>query len=366
LICSGVLAAGVYLLTNPYVGINLLRHRDVLRSNLQNNLANSSAMYHLSAEGSAIANGCRLIGAGMSPVLAVAGAAGLVALGLRAVRVRDQMDGDEVRRRATGILLALPAAAGAAQFFFFAAGKQAEYARFALLPDIFLAVEAVVGVATFVSGTFSFSLVFGREGREKLKGSRVQGFKGSRVDAFEPVNPSTLEPSTALHPNPFPRVRGKGDQTAGAVTQIERNTGVTIVAPQRFVSAGVMALLVLATAIPGVFYVRGFMWDARPETGRIEQARLLRNESEQGARTLAVWAEPAPYCMPPVDLFRWQILLLPEGAGTQEGVRIADVSVRPVDYLTERGWRSSFASTPIGWADKPFEVRSRSLSADNQ
>ncbi|MDB5288974.1 MAG: hypothetical protein JWL69_215 [Phycisphaerales bacterium] len=374
LICSGVLAAGVYLLTNPYVGINLLRHRDVLWSNLQNNLANSSAMYHLSAEGSALANGCRLIGAGMSPVLAVAGAAGLVALGLRAVCVRDRMEGDEVRRRATGILLALPATAGAAQFFFFAAGKQAEYARFALLPDIFLAVEAVVGVATFVSGSFSLSVVFGREGREKLKGSRVQGFqsskvqglKGSRVHAFEPLNPSTLEPSSAPDPNPLPRVRERGDQTAAASAQIEWNTRIAILAPQGFMSASVMALLVLATAIPGVLYVRGFILDARTETGRMEQARLLRNESEQGARTLVVWVEPAPYCMPPVDLFRWQILLLPEGAGTQEGVRVADVSVRPVDYLTERGWWSSFASTPIGWADKPFEVRSRKSRADDR
>ncbi|MDB5173022.1 MAG: hypothetical protein JWN51_1795 [Phycisphaerales bacterium] len=366
ILCAGLVAMGVYLAANPYVGINLLWHRELLRSNLANNLANSSAMYHRGAEGSAFANGCRLIGAGMSPVLAMAGAAGVVTLGLRAARVRDRPDGDEVRRRATGVLLALPAAAGAVQFFVFAAGKQAEYARFAVLLDVFLAIEAVVAVATFCNTPLSLSLVRGREGRGEGPSGRGRFWAFRRVRTADHSGDSggilvrSADPTdagayasgaplhSAPHPNPLPRVRGRGDQKPVSVNPV----------PPSFKNVGVLVLLVLATAIFGLLYVRGFVRDCRPETGRIETARLLRNENERGARTLALWAEPAPYYMPPVDLFRWQMLLLPRGAQMQEQSLLADVVVRPIDYPPGGAERSVFA-TPMSWADKRFDVQAK-------
>ena len=66
---------------------------------------------------------------------------------------------------------------------------------------------------------------------------------------------------------------------------------------------------------------------------------------------LYILNEPAPYCLPPVDLFGWHMVLLPrdeqesaEGdAGTlvrvSDGVDVFDPSI-----------------TPISWADKSFEV----------
>ncbi|MDB5332349.1 MAG: hypothetical protein JWP03_3500 [Phycisphaerales bacterium] len=362
---TGFLATGVYLATNPYVGINLLWHRDILRSNFGNNLANGSAIYHRGAEGSALADGCWMIAAGMSPVLAIVGAAGALALGMRAVRLRDRTDGDAIRRRATGLLLALPAAAGAVQFFAFAAGKQAEYARFALLPDIFLAVEAVVGVATFVTGSFSVSITFGREGRGERKGSRVQGFKGSRVGAHERLTPSTFEPSKAPYParmstpksNPLPRVR---DPIRAPVPDPQEPSGIFHRTHTSRASVGVLALLILTSAFPGLLYLRGFIRDSRPETSRIAAARLLQIQNEHGARTLALWAEPAPYCMPPVDLFGWEVLLVPAGTTPASA---ADVCVRTADAPGGRTWRGLFASTPVSWADKTFGVQDKAGEA---
>ncbi|HWE96617.1 MAG TPA: glycosyltransferase family 39 protein [Tepidisphaeraceae bacterium] len=355
---TGLLATGVYLATNPYVGINLLWHRDILRSNFGNNFANGSSIYHRGGEGSALADGCWLIAAGMSPVLAIVGAAGALALGRRAMRVRDRTDRDAIRRRATGLLLALPAAAGAAQFFAFAAGKQAEYARFALFPDIFLAIEAVVGVATFVRGSFSVSIAFDRQ----RKGSSIQGFKSSRVGAFERLNPSTPEPSMASHTvrsnsprsNPPPQVR---DPILAPVPDREAPSGAFRSTHTSSAGVVVLACVILATAIPGLRYVRGFARDSRPETSRIAAARLLQSQNEHGARTLALWAEPAPHSVPPMDLFGWKVLLPPAGTTSESAGNIAEVSVRTADGQEERTWRGLFSSTPVSWADKSFDLQ---------
>ena len=67
-----------------------------------------------------------------------------------AAKNRDATDPDEVRRRATGILLAIPALWVLGQCIVFATGKPAEFGRFAILPDTFLLIEAIVAIATFV------------------------------------------------------------------------------------------------------------------------------------------------------------------------------------------------------------------------
>lgn len=274
------LAGGAtYLLTNPYVPINLIVNRAVLRSNL----GTSTAMYHAGISSAGIVNTILLAAAGASPLLGIVGAIGAIALGWRAMRVRHEMGDEAVRRRAAGLLLAVPALGILAQCALVAAGKPGEFGRFLLVPDIFLAVEAVVAVATFVT----------------------------------------------------------------------RPTGRVVT----------MFILVLTTAVPGLLYLRGFVRDSGAKTSRIAEADRLRAMRGGGARTLAVYAEPAPYCMPPVDLFRWTIELLPRDAGPDDGLRAAEASVRTVDVAPGRTSgervRNVLSATPIGWADKPFDVRER-------
>ena len=153
------------------------------------------------------------------------------------------------------------------QFCLLATNKPAEYARFAILPDIALAIIAFVGIAS-------------------------------------------LKP--------------------------------------RFAYA-IAAMILLPTAVAGASYVWHFLDDSINRSTRIIAAERLRKIAPA---TISVSAEPAPYCMPPVDLFRTQLVL--NGRG--------DLSIRTIDQITtspgvESWFRPRLISTPISWAHKPFELR---------
>jgi len=62
-----------------------------------------------------------------------------------------------------------------------------------------------------------------------------------------------------------------------------------------------------------------------------------------------IFAEPAPYSLPPVDLFGWKILLFPKDVSKEAGGGY--LIVRQVDPP------GLWLSTPISWADKQFEVQ---------
>ena len=134
----------VYFVTNPYVLLHLVGRDEVLRSNL----GNSTAMYSVGGSAGALVNAALLVREGASTLLAVGGVIGAIALGWRAVRVRKDRSPAAVTRRATGLLLAAPALLVLAQFVALAAGKPGEYGRFALLPCVFLMIEAVEAIAT--------------------------------------------------------------------------------------------------------------------------------------------------------------------------------------------------------------------------
>src|SRR5947209_9998251 len=107
-------------------------------------------MYHAQLTGDGIGNALKLIAVGTGPLLAIYGAFAAVLLGVRAARNRKSAEPAETRRRATGILLAIPALWVLGQCNIFATGKPAEFGRFAILPDTFLLIEAIVAIATFV------------------------------------------------------------------------------------------------------------------------------------------------------------------------------------------------------------------------
>jgi hypothetical protein len=265
-----VLSGIVYCATNPYVPINLIRDRAVLRSNF----GNSSDFYHASATG--FPRAMLLTGLGMSFLLTVVGGIGAVALAIRAGRA-PLTDPAEVRRRTTGMLLAAVALPVGLIFVLFAAGQPADYARFALPFDAFLAIEAIVAVETFVR---------------------------------------------------HPRWR-----------------------------AACFTALVLTTALMGVQYVAGFARDSGSKTSRTIAAAQLAGMLGDGNSTLASQEEPAPWSLPPVDLFRWRIVLPPRSWPEGRPFPGAVVSVAPADFPQGSLLKRLFFSTPISWADKPFRIQ---------
>jgi hypothetical protein len=265
-----VLAGLVYCATNPYVPINLIRDRAVLRSNF----GNSSDFYRASATG--FPRAMLLTGLGMSFLLTVVGGIGAVALAIRAGRA-PLTDPAEVRRRTTGMLLAAVALPVGLIFVLFVAGQPADYARFALPLDAFLAIEAIVAVETFVR---------------------------------------------------HPRWR-----------------------------AACFTTLVLTTAFAGLQYVAGFARDSGLKTSRTIAAAQLAGMLGDGGSTLASQEEPAPWSLPPVDLFRWQIVLRPRSWPEGRPFPGAVVSVAPADFPQGSLLKRLFFSTPISWADKPFRIQ---------
>ncbi len=258
-ILLGAAGAGcaVYFATNPYVAIHLLGDRRVLTSNL----GNSAAMYEAGQWGRGITNAIKLIGEGTGWVLPVAGIAG--AAGMIAAR-KKFCDGGGKAAWLLGVL----AVVAAVPFVAMAAGKPAEYGRFALFVDVAVAIAAAVTWMTWVR---------------------------------------------------------------------DRHW--------RIVAAGGMTI---CTAVAGMAYLATFVGDGAGMTSRLAAAERLREVKRLGAESVGVYAEPAPYCMPPVDLFQWRMVLLPK---TQE-TGLADVVVRPVEGVS---WRDA----DLGWAAKRFEVVGR-------
>ena len=265
-----VLAGIVYCATNPYVPINLIRDRAVLRLNF----GNSSDFYHVSATG--LPRAMLLTGLGMSFLLAFAGGIGAVALAIRAGKA-PLTDPAEVRRRTTGMLLAAVALPVGLIFVLFASGQPADYARFALPFDVFLAIEAVVAVETFV-----------RHARWR---------------------------------------------------------------------AACFTTLSLTTALIGLQYVAGFARDSGSRTSRMIAAAKLADMLRDDGSMLASREEPAPWSLPPIDLFRWQIVLPPRSWPEEQRFPGAAVNVAPVDFPQGSMMKRLFFSTPISWADKRFRIQ---------
>ena len=87
-------------------------------------------------------------------------------------------------------------------------------------------------------------------------------------------------------------------------------------------------------------YVRAFIRDARVPTSRLETAKRLAASADQGARSVRLFAEPAPYIAPPTDLFRYTIIYAPFRVAVDADVTLA------LDL--------SQATAPISWADVQF------------
>jgi hypothetical protein len=132
-----------------------------------------------------------------------------------------------------------------------------------------------------------------------------------------------------------------------------------------------LSTLLICTAWFGTNYIVHFSADDDAVMSpRILTADAIRTLKRTPAKTLAIVAEPAPYSVPPVDLWHWELQLLPQGAEPGIAARAAgsDVVVRAVDQLPETvppGFRrlerpltQPLLANParISWAAKPFEI----------
>jgi hypothetical protein len=121
-----------------------------------------------------------------------------------------------------------------------------------------------------------------------------------------------------------------------------------------------VSVLLVAQLIAGGSYVIAFEADALGRGTRPAGADVLASLQRQGASHLVVFAEPAPYCLPPVNLFDWTIELAPLAANdsyvtTGIGVRAVD---RGIDSTLTHRWLDLFVdpSHPLAWADKPLLI----------
>ncbi len=253
------IGGAVYVVTNPYVPINFLFHRELFASNV----GNYGNFYSVKDVPAGVWNAIRLALEGAGGAFVIAGVIGWLALHFSPPMMRKKL-----------ILLAVPAICMFVQFALLAAGKPGEYGRFLLFPDVVLMIGAMIALS---------------------------------------------------------KVR-----TAGV----------------RLAVAGVLTMV---TALSGAAYLRGFVADAYLFGTRVELKHFL---AEQDPAAIAVFAEPAPYSLPPVNLFRTKILLAPKGSTAS--LSEADFTVFPVDRVPAADLGGSSIlhyTTPISWADKPFVVR---------
>lgn len=235
----------IYLLLNPYIWIDLLFHR----ARLSSNISNTAAMYHLSIF-SAIGDALRLTATGTSWSVFIVGIFTLAILLTR-------KDKRRLLLIIAGLLVWVP-------FVVFAAHKPAEYARFALLPDVLLMLLTILWLAEF---------------------------------------PQVIRPW------------------------------------------GVIALLI-GIVVPGLAYWRGYLADTDPNNTRMQLAADLAQWSHGRSLSIALTAEPAPYCAPPMNLFDWKLILLPRDSTMRASDLPLDFSISAVDT----------SPTPMSWASKQFAV----------
>jgi hypothetical protein len=114
-------------------------------------------------------------------------------------------------------------------------------------------------------------------------------------------------------------------------------------------------LLLAGTALYGLPYLNGFIKDGPGKfTTRLVVAQKLQMMLENRLEypVLGIFADPAPYNVPPVDLVNWKVVRLTRDMSIQEAKAQTTVIVRPRETVS--WW--DFQDTPISWADKPFDV----------
>jgi hypothetical protein len=125
------IGVAVFAITNPYVPVNLIFHRNVMQSNL----GNTGAYYRPAVTLESLTNAANLLIAGTST-----GPAAIAGVAILWWSIRRKIP-------AGTIILLAPAVVTLLQFIVLAKGKPAEYARFAETTDVVIAIIAAGGIA---------------------------------------------------------------------------------------------------------------------------------------------------------------------------------------------------------------------------
>ena len=320
-----VVAALVYLMTNPYILINALTNREVLRSNFGNSLA----MYEIARLGEGFLRVIELTVEGATLPVVILGLVALLAtlLPRRAAQggLNESVEspplpkgeaspGDDISvisLRITLLPLFVPAAVLFLQFVLIGAGKPAEFGRFGVFTNTALAIGAA-----------------------------------------------------CLLTRRWTRLRGLVN--------------------------GLPAVIVLLwVSLYGTMYLANFQADATEKASRIQMHGVGSLEQPSPGRDqtspvkLATLAEPAPYCFPPIDFSRIDVLLFRSREQfaahdthheiylleTVDGIQEAPVGDRLPGWGVARFHESqgladllpqsvrdrlSLGETPISWANKSF------------
>lgn len=133
---------------------------------------------------------------------------------------------------------------------------------------------------------------------------------------------------------------------------------------ERWVRRTALIVPALVVVISGGRHVANFVADRSGGT-RTTAAKAIEQLGQTGKHRLAIIAEPAPYCVPPVDLFRWQMMLLPKDAIPPQP-DVFDAYVAAVDRarptlvgfrrLAAEETRGSPWPARISWANKPIDL----------
>jgi hypothetical protein len=129
----------------------------------------------------------------------------------------------------------------------------------------------------------------------------------------------------------------------------------------------VLGICLATTGFFGATYVARFLADSRDTTTRLALAERLQEFPRFGWPTVDVTAEPAPYCLPPVNLFERPIVLFPRGQAVPTApdsvlVRAVDAPAHDAPPPGYVWWAQDEAPvlrpfpSRISWAAKPFEV----------
>ncbi|MBN1488307.1 MAG: glycosyltransferase family 39 protein [Phycisphaerae bacterium] len=354
-------AFGTYVATNPYVVINLLFRPEVVFSNL----GNTAALFEWSHPLAGLLNVAGLIAEGMSPPLAIAGVLGLGVLCVR---------GDVTHFPKT---ITSPTDTGIPDH---AHGCPTETVR--KMRDVPLrpnAAQSVEGDTTHFrtademsEDTTCTDAAYSAPDVPSAKMSNVPVVWLLLVPAAcvfaQIVGPAAGKPGEygrfALFPDLALTITA-----AVALTQLS--------AQRRRLIAVITLLLIVCAAAGGGVYVNAFLRDSRRQNTRITcAAQIEQIAADVGLLTVGLFAEPAPYSVPPLNWIDHTVWLLPRDATPETVSVLPDIIVSTTDDMVSaplHTWAARyrrlefgplFGTPRISWANKPVVLLVRDDEGD--
>ena len=128
---------------------------------------------------------------------------------------------------------------------------------------------------------------------------------------------------------------------------------------------GIWVLCILIT-LPGTYtYLNGFIRDSSGTSSRLQWADKVDDLQTSEGPSVAIFTEPAPYSLPPVNLFEGRIALMPEDPVAAAEQMAADLIVMRLDQTgvyTFPSYRWDYhltfldSPTRISWANEHFAI----------